>query len=198
MRPKLSLLLSFAFIVLITLAGAATAQAQEGEQARVPRGLTFFTSYPAQEMAIGESVTFPLVLRTDASPQIARFELKDLPDGWTATFKGGGRVIEAAYVEPDNDTKVDLRADAPADVKPGTYHFAVLAQADRDAMELPIELVVKDKLPPNLSLKVDLPTLKGSPSTTFRYNATLKNEGDQDMSVNLVADAPSACRSASS
>jgi uncharacterized membrane protein len=142
-------------------------------------------------MAIGESVTFPLVLRTDASPQIARFELKDLPDGWTATFKGGGRVIEAAYVEPDNDTKVDLRADAPADVKPGTYHFAVLAQADRDAMELPIELVVKDKLPPNLSLKVDLPTLKGSPSTTFRYNATLKNEGDQDMSVNLVADAPS-------
>lgn len=191
MRPKLSLLLSFAFLTLLTLVGAHTTQAQEGGQARVTHGLALFTNYPAQEMAIGESVTFPLVLRTDDTPQTTRFELKDLPDGWTATFKGGGRVIEAAYVEPDNDTKVDLRVDAPADVKPGTYNFAVVARGDRDAMELPIELVVKDKLPPNLSLKVDLPTLKGSPSTTFRYSATLKNEGDQDMSVNLVADAPS-------
>lgn len=191
MRHKLSLLLSFAFIILFTLAGVHTVQAQEGGQARVTRGLMFFTSYPAQEMAIGESVTFPLVLRTDDTPQTARFELKDLPDGWTATFKGGGRIIEAAYVEPDNDTKVDLRVDAPADVKPGNYHFTVVARADRNAMELPIDLVVKDKLPPSLSLKVDLPTLKGSPSTSFRYSATLKNEGDQDMSVNLVADAPS-------
>jgi uncharacterized membrane protein len=191
MRPKLSLLLSIAFITVLTLVGAGMAQAQEGEQARVTRGLMFFTSYPAQEMAIGEGITFPLVLRTDDAPQTARFELNDLPDGWTATFKGGGRVIEAAYVEPDNDTKVDLRVDAPAEVKPGSYQFTVIAQGERDLLELPIELVVKDKLPPGLSLKVDLPTLKGSPSTTFRYNATLKNEGDQDMSVNLVADAPS-------
>jgi hypothetical protein len=37
MRPKLSLLLLFAFITLLTLAGVRTAQAQEGGQARVTR-----------------------------------------------------------------------------------------------------------------------------------------------------------------
>jgi len=44
----------------------------------------------------------------------------------------------------------------------------------------------------SLSLTVDLPTLKGMPSTTFRYNATLKNEGDEELSVNLLADAPAS------
>jgi uncharacterized membrane protein len=55
---------------------------------------------------------------------------------------------------------------------------------------LPVELTVAEKLPPSMDLSVELPTLKGGPDATFRYNATLKNEGDQDMTVNLVADTP--------
>lgn len=191
MPSKRTLLFSIAFILLLALFSVPPALADEGQQASAAQPLTFFTSFPAQEIAIGESVTFPLVLRTASSPQTAHFEVRDLPDGWTTTFKGGGHVIEAAYVEPENDTKVDLRVDPPTDVAPGTYHFTVTAQGDSGNVDLPIELVVKEKLPPSLSLKVDLPTLKGTPSTTFRYNATLKNEGDEDMSVNLVADAPS-------
>lgn len=32
--------------------------------------------------------------------------------------------------------------------------------------------------------------LRGTLNTTFRYNATLRNEGDEDLSVNLIAEAP--------
>ncbi|RLC85749.1 MAG: hypothetical protein DRI79_10985, partial [Chloroflexi bacterium] len=40
--------------------------AQEGDQPpNEPQGLTIFTRYPAQEVAIGEDVTFDLKLRTD-------------------------------------------------------------------------------------------------------------------------------------
>lgn len=179
-----------ALMLLLMVFSAVPVLAAPGLQQRIAQNFMAFTPYPAQEIAIGESANFGLTLRTASDPQIVRLDLQDLPDGWTATFKGGGRIIEAAYVEPENDTKVSLSVDPPADVAPGTYKFTVVASGDSGANTIPIELTIKDKLPPSLDFGVDLPTLKGAPDTTFRFNATLKNKGDEDLVVNLVADAP--------
>ncbi len=176
--------------LLTSIFAAAPVLADPGPQATVVQGLSLFTNYPAQEVAIGENVTLALTLRTDSRPQITQLQVKDLPDGWVATFKGGGRIIGSAYVEPENDTKVDLRLDTPKDVAAGVYHFTVIARSDEDQAQLPVELTIAEKLPPSMDLSVELPTLKGGPDATFRYNTTLKNEGDQDTTVNLVADAP--------
>lgn len=193
MRRIWTVSLFLALFLLVTYS-AAPALAQDGDPPQsiaTTQDLTFFTLYPAQEVAIGENVTFNFTLRTGATPQVVQLETQNLPEGWAATFKGGGRVIEAAYVEPENDTKLDLRIDPPKDVAAGTYKFSAIAQGENgQQVTMPIELVVKDKLPPSLEFSVELPTLRGNPSTTFRYNATLKNEGDEDLSVNLVADAP--------
>jgi uncharacterized membrane protein len=171
--------------------------AQEGQirQQDLPlepnQELMFFTSYPAQETAIGEDVTFQLTLRTTATvPELVRLDTQGLPAGWSASFRGGGRVVEAAYVESENDTKVDLRVDPPQDVKPDEYKFSVIARSDSGETTLPIELTVKEKLPPSLEFDVDLPTLRGTPSTTFRYTAKLKNTGDEDLTVNLLTEMP--------
>lgn len=156
------------------------------------QGFLLFTPYPAQEVAIGENATIDLTLRTSVSPQTVWLEAQDLPEGWTATFKGGSRVIEAAYVDQENDTKVNLRLDPPKDVAAGTYKLTVIGRGDNgQQVKLPLELIVKDKLPPSLDFSVDLPTLRGGPDTTFRYNVTLKNEGDAELSVNLVAETSS-------
>jgi uncharacterized membrane protein len=56
--------------------------------------------------------------------------------------------------------------------------------------ELPLELTIEEKLPPSLAFEVEMPTQRGKPSSTFRYSATLKNEGDEDLTVNLLAEAP--------
>jgi len=183
----LSLLLVTTFSV-----GPALAQGEDPPQKVAALGdLTFFTRYPAQEMAIGENVTIDFTLRTQASPQTVRLEVQDLPVQWVATFKGGGRIIESAYVEPENDTNISLRVDPPKDVTPGTYTFAVIARGDNgQEVKMPLELTVEEKLPRSMDFTVDLPTLRGAPDTTFRYNANLKNEGDEDLAVNLLADAP--------
>jgi uncharacterized membrane protein len=180
-------IISFAAVV-----GAAPAQADEGQKVpNPPQKLILFTAYPAQEAAIGENVTFGLTLRGGDAPQVVRLETQDLPEGWTATFRGGGKVVEAAYVDPSNDTSVELRVEPPAAVKAGDYHFTVVGHSENnDEIKLPIELVVKEKLPPSLKFQADLPTLRGTPSTTFRYETTLKNEGDEDMTINLAAEAP--------
>lgn len=197
--PKRWIVVFMSITLLTALIGIPPALAEEGKApatppAQVPAdppGLTLYTRYPAQEAAIGETVTFGLTLRDGTAPEIVRLNFQDLPEGWTASFRGGGRVVEAAYVEPANDATVDLKVEPPKDVKAGSYKFMVIAQDDaKEQVKLPIELTIKDKLPPTMGFDIELPTLIGTPDTTFRYNATLKNEGDADLSVNLLADAP--------
>ncbi len=190
MRQMSKIGLLILVLALVATIGAPMALA-EGGQTMSATGLSFFTKFPAQEIAIGESDNFSLTLRTDGAPQVVQLEVRGLPDGWTGTFKGKGRIIQAAYVEPDDDTIVDFKVTPPKDVAPGKYNFTLVASGKNGSAELPIDLTIKEKMPPSLDFSTDLPTLKGSPSTTFRYSATLKNTGDEDLTVNLLADAPS-------
>lgn len=188
MRRIRTTALSILFIVIMTVSPVL---AQEGDQPQNDTpALTVFTRYPAQEAATGENVTFDLTLRAENAPQIARLSVEGLPEGWGATFRGGGEVVRAAYVQPDDDASVSLRVEPPTDIEAGTYSFSVVAEGEDAEDELPVELIIKEKLPPSLALDIELPTLKGTSDTTFRYDATLRNEGDEDLSVNLVADAP--------
>jgi uncharacterized membrane protein len=177
---------------LALLGAAAPVLAQQDQPPAAPQNLTMFTLYPAQELAIGEDATLSLKLRGGTAPQLVRLSVDNLPAGWTATFRGGGTVITAAYVDPQSkdDTAVDLKVQPPKDVPANTYSFAVVAQGEKETARLPIELTVKEKLPPSLSLDVALPTIRGAPDTTFRYSATLKNDGDEDLTVDLKAQAP--------
>ncbi len=189
---KISFILSVLVVFVLTFSVVTPVLAQGGDGTRIaPEDFTLYTPYPAMKIAVGENVTFNLTLKAGEKPQIVRLDLRDLPEGWEASFKGGGKIVEAAYLVPDEDTKISLRVDPPKDVEPGTYSFTVVArdEAGREVL-LPIDLTIKDKLPPKLDMSVDLPTIKGSPDTTFRYSVKLKNDGDEDLTVNLLADAP--------
>lgn len=182
-----------AIVLLLIAAGVQTpALAQKAsETLDNPSSLTVFTRYPAQMVEAGETVTLPLTLRSSDLPaQIVRLQVEGAPTGWTTSFRGSGRIVQAVYVAPDNDAKVDLRLEPPANVSPGRFQFTVIAQGEDAEARLPIELTVQEKLPSALSLEVDLPTLRGTPTTTFRYSVRLKNEGDEELTVNLMAEAP--------
>lgn len=175
----------FLLVSLIALAGPFPARAQEGS------GLLLFCDYPARVAELGETVTFNLTLRLTASnPQTVYLDVKGLPEGWEATFRGGGNVVRAVYVEPEKDATVSLRVVVPDNIPGDTYRWTVAARGEGVSAEFPLEVTVAAKLPPRLSLSVDLPTLRGSATTTFRYDATLKNEGDEETTVNLQATAP--------
>lgn len=175
----------FLLVSLIALAGPFPARAQEGQ------GLLLFCDYPARVAERGETVTYNLTLRLTASTsQTVYLDLRGLPEGWEASFRGGGNVVRAVYVEPEKDASVSLRVVVPETVAGDTYRWTVTARGEGVSAEFPLELTVAAKLPPRLSLSVDLPTLRGAATTTFRYDATLKNEGDEETTVNLQASAP--------
>ena len=176
---------------LVTLALTSPALAQEADQPEpAPATLAVYADYPARVVAAGDSVTFDLTLRGGAEAQTVYLSTDGLPEGWEVTFRGGGDVIEAAHVEPENRTTVDLRVEPPSDVAVDTYAFSVVARGETRTIDVPIEVTVKEKVPPNLALEVELPTLKGKADTTFRYDATLENNGNEDVNVNLIAEAP--------
>lgn len=175
----------FLLALLIALTGPVPARAQEGQ------GLLLFCDYPARVAELGETVTFNLTLRLTAStPQTVYLDVQGLPEGWEATFRGGGNVVRAVFVEPEKDASVSLRVVVPENVPGDTYRWTVTARGEGVSAEFPLELTVAARLPARLSLSVDLPTLRGSATTTFRYDATLKNEGDEETTVNLQASAP--------
>lgn len=175
------------FLVLaLTTLRSGLVFAQEGQ-----KGLLLFCDYPARVAERGETVTFNLTLRLTASiPQTVYLDVQGLPEDWKATFRGGGNVVRAVYVEPGKDASVTLRVEVPENVSGDTYRWMVVAHGEEVSAQFPLELTVAAKLPPRLSLTVDLPTLRGAATTTFRYNATLKNEGDEELTVNLQANAP--------
>ncbi len=185
MKRTLTFIVTFVSLVLISLAYPLHALAQEGGQ-----GLSISTAYPDQLVELGESINLTIKLKASGESQRVKIGMDEIPEGWSATFRGDGRIIQSVFVEANSSESVDLRLDPPENPRSGTFSFMVLAQSELQRVELPITLTVQEKVPASLSFDADLPTIKGSPSTTFRYNATLKNEGDQELMINLTADTP--------
>ena len=188
---KRALTLTLSMLLLIFAASIPTrAKAQDNSPNSGTQNMALITTYPSRVIGIGESVTLHLTLKPGAALDTVQLKMEQIPDGWTATFRGEGQIVSSVELVPGTDATTDLRLDPPASVQSGNYHFVVLAQGSSAKAELPIDLTVKEKLPPRLSLSAQLPTIQGSPTTTFRYSVTLKNEGDEDLNVNLTADAP--------
>lgn len=159
--------------------------------AQKPRGLVLSTPYPAQSVQVGETVNISLTLSNRGlAPQIVRVSMKEVAEGWKASLTGGGRPVQAVYVDTDDSVSLNLKLEPPAGVQTGVYRFVVHAVGQGAQSELPIELTVEAQLPPQLAFETELPTRRGSPTTTFRYSVTLTNKGEQETTVNLEADAP--------
>ncbi len=130
-------------------------------------------------MELGETVSLNLKLHAVGESQTVQMEMDEILEGWRATFRGGGRIIHSVFVEADSMESVDLRLEPPENVEPGAYTFVILAQGEKRKAELAIILPIQEKVPARLSFSTDLPTIKGSPTTTFRYKAKLKNDADE-------------------
>ncbi len=172
-------------LLAVSLFVALPARAQEPQ----PQGLQVWTRYPSLVVGTKDTISFGLTLSTDGEAETVHLAVRDLPDGWDATFRGGGNIVQAVYVAPDADANVTLRLEPPQDVQAGSYTVTVEARGAAKTVRFPLELTIKEKLPPKLQLSSELPTLRGTPNTTFRYTLRLKNTGDEDTTVNLVADA---------
>ena len=124
---KRSLLVLFTILSLISFTFFWPVAAQAAGSSPT---LSVSTTYPSEVVQLGESVSFTLALQATDVAQTVDMSMQQIPEGWTATFRGGSHIIESVYVGANSSGSVDLRLDPPAGEKPGTYTFIVLAQSE--------------------------------------------------------------------
>ena len=175
-------------LVMMALAfGLVTGPAAHAQE-KTPayKGLWVSTPYPAFNVSSNETVTLDLTVHNAGlPPQRVALALDKVPQGWRSAFLGGGKLIESVFVAPDGEAAIKLRLDPPQNAAKGNYHFEIAAAGSGSKFTLPVDLTVGDTLPPKLTMRSELPTLRGSSSSSFEYKLKIKNEGGADAVVRM-------------
>lgn len=177
--------------VLAMVLGAAGAHAQQtAEQDPSIKGVYLLTDYPALAVQAGTSSTVSLRLHNyGLPPERLALSVEGVPQGWTATILGGGQPVAAAMPATDKDVSLSLRLDVPESASGGTT-LTVRAKGANQSVALPIAVTLAKDLPAKLSLKPQLPALRGSPRSSFEFQFSIKNDSGRNLLVSLGAQAP--------
>ena len=183
-------------LALSVAAGLASpALAQKTERAPSHKGIWVSTPFPSFNAAPGEAVTLDLnVHNAGAPPQAVELKLERVPQGWSAVLLGEGKRVQSVFVAPDDRANVKLRLEPSGKVGGGVHRFEVVAAGADSRFRLPIELTLGQSLAPRLSLKPDLPELRGSPSSDFDFKVAVRNDGGEDATVRFDVQAPEGFR----
>ena len=174
------------FIASFVLAAVGLAQAADP-----PKGLFLLTDYPAQTVRAGEVATIRVKLtNAGLAPEPVALSLSGVPDGWKIDILGGGLPIAAAMPGVNQDVSLQIRVDVPKDAKPGSQKVVLNAKGPLTSIDLPLTLTVGSETPAKLSLKSRLPSLRGTPRSSFEYTVTVGNDSGKDLTVALSAQAP--------
>ncbi|MCL4801456.1 MAG: hypothetical protein KJ025_17830 [Burkholderiales bacterium] len=182
-------------LALALLLGLAHATAAETSANANYKGIWVSTPYPSFDAGAGETVTLDLTVHNAGRPpQRVALAVDPVPQGWSAVFLGEGKRVQSVFVAPGDKATVKLRLEPSGDVTDGAHRFDVTASAAETRFTLPIELTIGASLPPKLTLKPELPALRGSPNTEFDYKVAIRNDGGDDATVRVDAAAPQGFR----
>jgi uncharacterized membrane protein len=148
------------------------------------------TPYPAVDVGPGSSVSLTLHV-TSPTAQRVDLSLDGVPDGWTATLRGGGFVVRGVDADPNDPPRVTLDVDVPADATDGTHTIGVTAHAaDGSTQRLAVDLRVVKDVVGAVNFITDYPSLTGGTEDTFTYTLTLHNDVPEQTTFGLSATGP--------
>jgi uncharacterized membrane protein len=181
-------------IILLALAVlVANAPSAIGAESPPPeiKGLWLTTDFPVADVHAGEEARFNLTLiNYGMPPQRANVEVDNAPQGWNIELRGGGRTVAGVMVDYNAKSNLELKIKVPSETKPGSYSLLVKAITPERTYELPITLAVEPQPETTLTAEPKLPTLRGTPRSTFDFRVTTKNESAENMLVTLAAQTP--------
>ena len=186
MRRLITLL---ALLVLPVLGSQAFAQAP---MMPVMQGLFLLTDYPSQTVRAGEITTIRVKMQNSGlAPEPMALSLSGVPAGWKIDILGGGQAVASAMPGQNESVTLQLRVEVPKDAQPGSQQVVLSAKGNRlQSAELPLTLTVGTEAPAKLSLKSRLPSLRGTPRSSFEYTVTVGNDSGKDLTVALSAQGP--------
>ncbi len=189
-RPLAAAILATGLAFVVPL--PASAQTAASEAAAKPTGLWLTTHYPEFSAQAGKDVSIDLSLANHGlPPQRVELGIDGLPTGWKWQINGGGKPVAAAIAGSDNTVDLTLKLTPPQKVEAGKpVAFTVSAKGDGQTLQLPMEVTLTSIEPAKLTMEPKLPALRGTAKSSFDYEVDLKNDGQEDTTVNLLSKAP--------
>ncbi len=183
------LLAALVSALVLTVAGPAAAQQETPPPVK---GLFLLTDYPAVTVRPGSTTTVNLRLKNYAvDPERFTLSVSGVPQGWTATLLGGGQPVAAAMVGTNDSTSLQLRLDVPENAATGSSHdLSISAKGDKTQLTLPLVVALAKDLPAKLTIKAQLPSLRGTSKSSFEFQLDVKNDSGRNLVVSLGAQAP--------
>lgn len=167
------------------VASAATSMASA-------KGLWLLTDYPSQTVRSGEITTVHFKLQNmGLPPEQLALSVSDIPPDWKITVMGSGQPVAAAMPATNESVSLELKVDVPKDAKPASHTVAIHAKGATQSIDLPVTLTIGDVAPAKLTIKSNLPALRGTPKSSFDYTLSVTNDSGKDLTVALSAQAPS-------
>jgi uncharacterized membrane protein len=155
------------------------------------KGLYLLTDYPAVSVRPGQASTISLRLQNyGLAPERYQLSVDGVPTGWTATLLGGGQPVAAAMPATDANVSLQLRLDIPASAAIGTQTLTVKAEGQGNQVSLPVAVTLAKELPAKLAVEATLPSLRGTPKSSFDYTLKIKNDSGRNLTASFVANAP--------
>lgn len=178
------------FLSVLLLLAAPAAYAQDNY-----RGIWLSTAYPALSVPADRPVALEVSVNSkNVPPQRVDLTLSKAPTGWTGSLLGKNGPVTAVFLGPDGKADVNLRLDPPQGLPNGNYDFTLTAKGEGYTAELPVTLTIGSSAPPRLTMSTELPSIKGSPTSTFKFRTKVENFSAREALVQLAADAPPGFR----
>ena len=178
-------------IALLALIATPVLTSVQGVAADVPKGLWLLTDYPSQTVRAGEVANIRFKLQNSGiPPEPLALSVDGVPAGWKIDLLGGGQPVASAMPAANESVSLQLRVDVPKDAKPGSQNIMIKAKGLLVALELPVTLTIANETPAKLTIKTKLPSLMGTPKSTFDYTLSVGNDSGKDLTVALAAQAP--------
>jgi uncharacterized membrane protein len=151
--------------------------------------LTITTPYPAVSVEPGNTASFNLDVASNPKRRV-NLRVTGVPDGWTASLRGGGFVVDGVVAGPTDPPEVKLDVGVPSDASDGVSRIVVHATSGSDSADLTLDLRVSSAAGGSVSLTSDFPQLRGAATASFSFNLDLKNDTPRDLTFNLTTEGP--------
>jgi uncharacterized membrane protein len=151
-------------------------------------GLDVSTPYPAVAVAPGSEASFDITVQT-STPGRVGLGVQGVPEGWSATLRGGGFVVDGVQTTADAPAEVTLEVQVAPEAT-GTQDITVRATSGGLTTDLVLSLRVEAEAAGDVTLTTDFPALRGPSDATFPFNLDLNNDTPEDLTFVVEAQTP--------
>lgn len=167
---------------------ALPAVAQEETPTTDVENLGLSTPYPGVAVEAGAQATFDLSVVAPEPTPVA-LEVTELPEGWTAVFRGGGFEVDGVTAGPVAP-ELSLDVGVPVDTADGTYDVGVSASDGDSNVDLDLQVRVSALAGGEVILTPDVPGLRVPTGETASFSVELFNDTPSDLDFELSSSGP--------